>query len=71
VTRPHPDALRVMDADMASPDQLRLTIEEADRVAIEASYLQDDHGGSFERWVATILADIRHGARDRNGRRRC
>lgn len=70
VPRLYPDAWRVMDADMARPDPLRLTLAEADHLALEASYLQDDHGGPLSRWVAAVLDDVRHGARDRSGARR-
>jgi len=70
VSAPHPDAIRVMDADEAHPDRLRLTRDEAEAIALEASYLLDDHGGGYLRWVDAVLRDIRHGARDRNGRLR-
>ena len=65
----HPDAGRVLDADAAHPSPIRLTDDEAEDVAIEADVLDAKHGGPFAWWVAYILHDIQHGARDRHGRR--
>lgn len=65
----HPDAGRVLDADSAHPSPLRLTHDEAADVAIEADVLDGKHRGGFLAWVATVLHDIRHGQRDRHGRR--
>lgn len=62
----HPDAARVLDADAG---RLSLTPAEADAVAIEADILDGKHGGGFYGWVYRILNDIRHGRRDRHGRR--
>ena len=65
----HPDAGRVLDADAAHPSPLRLTNDEAEDVAVEADVLAAKHGGGFLSWVADLLTDIRHGQRDRHGRR--
>lgn len=65
----HPDARLVREVDAASAAPLGLTYDEADAVAIEASYLEDDHGGPFAWWVAYVLDDVRRGYRDRRGRR--
>ncbi len=65
----HPDAGRVLDADAAHPSPLRLTHDEAEAVAIEADVLDAKHRGGFLTWVAAVLHDIRHGQRDRHGRR--
>ncbi len=65
----HPDAGRVLDADAAHPSPLRLTNDEAEDVAVEADRLAAKHGGGFLSWVASVLTDIRHGQRDRHGRR--
>ena len=40
-------------------------------MSFEASYLEDDDdtGGTLSWWIENVLRDIRHGLRDRNGRR--
>lgn len=66
MTTTHPDTLRVLDADAG---RLALTHDEAEAVAVEADRLAAKHGGGFLSWVASVLTDIRHGQRDRHGRR--
>ena len=66
MTTTHPDTGRVLDADAG---RLALTHDEAEAIAVEAERLADKHGGGFLSWVADLLTDIRHGRRDRHGRR--
>lgn len=62
----HPDAGRVLDADAG---RLALTHDESEAIAVEAERNASKHGGPFAWWVAYLLHDIQHAARDRNGRR--
>lgn len=62
----HPDAGRVLDADAG---RLALTHDEAEAIAVEAERNASKHGGPFAWWVAYLLHDIQHAARDRSGRR--
>ncbi len=58
----------VLDAHRA--DALGITHDEAERIGIEAIYLEDasDHGGTLDWWVDYVLDDIATGRRERDGR---